>query len=157
MFEGGNMKMRTRSSRLLMFGALQLAAIAIGAAVAVAAEPGSPDLVYGAAHCTRYAPSVVVRDQTNHPDCRAQGSMAAYNPYQTPSYGWRDSNDILIYPSSQWWEIYLFDTSGNVYQYFAGQGYGGDTAGVSSAQTKAQCATSPNNVSAGRCYVNWHD
>jgi hypothetical protein len=140
-----------------MLAALQLAAVAIGTAAALAAERGHGDALYGAAHCTRYAPSVLVRDQTNHPDCLEVGGMGAYNPYQTPSVAWRDHNNISLAGGyNQFWELFLFDTSGNVYQYFAGEGTGMTTAGVSSRQTKAQCSTSPVNP-IGRCYTNWHD
>ena len=150
--------MRIRFGRIFAFAALQLTAVGIGISAAVAASGNDQmDSVYAVAHCTRYAPSVIVRDQTNHPDCLEVGGLLEWNAYQTPSVAWRDHNNILLCCGySQWWQLYLFDSSGNTYQDFAGEGTGFTTGGVSSRQTKATCNTSPG-PSLGRCYTNWHD
>lgn len=150
--------MRTRSRRVLKLAALQAVAVAIGTAAALGAGGGlAGDSVYadGAHSCVKYAHDGLTRNSWWHPDCQdATGAMAAYNPYQTSSWAWREHNEIGL-NEDRWWEVGLFDINGNWYQYAAGSGKIGFVGAVTSVQTRGHCAESPSNVW-GYCFVNSH-
>jgi hypothetical protein len=148
--------MTHRSRRFLMLAGVQVVAIVIGASAGVVGlDARGAEPVHAGNHCTKYAPVVVVRDTYNHEDCQFSAGLVAWTGYATPSFGWRDTNKILL-TSGQFWELYLYDTGGNPYNYFAGNGTGWNTGGVGSVQTKATCSTHAGAVS-GHCYTNWHD
>jgi hypothetical protein len=142
--------MLPRYKRFLIISVLQLAAVAIGGGVAVAAHQlGSSTAVYAANHCTKYAPTVYIG-----PECWVTGWMPV-NTYQTPSTALRDDNNIYL-NAEQWWTLYLFDNFGGTYRYASAYGQQGFTQGVSGIYTKALCAS--NSIDTyGVCYTHWHD
>jgi hypothetical protein len=146
--------MRTTKKRLLAVAFLQLVATTIGATLALGAARSDAGVSAGL-HCTRYAPSWLIRDSYNHADCRAVGTMYAWEGYYTNSYGWRDDNSIYLV-SPQNWEIGMFDTGGNWYYWFVGNSQGTTTNGSNTVQLKAYCSTNTLTVN-GRCYTNWYD
>jgi hypothetical protein len=151
--------MRTMSRRVLKLAALQLAAVAIGTAAALGAERregGDSVYAHGVHGCTKYAHTVVRRSSWWHDDCISiTGTMWAWEPYQTPSYGWREHNQISL-NYERYWEVGLFDINGSWHRYNAGYGFWGSNTGVTSAQTKGQCTVSTVDTP-GVCYVNSHE
>jgi hypothetical protein len=146
--------MRKISKPLRRHVAVQLAAVALGAGVALAsADRGSADPVYAASHCTHYA----VTYWTSTPgNCALALEQMGVDTYQTTSFAWRDSNHIAL-NVERWWTLYLFDPWGGSYRYASAYGYGGATAGTGAAQTKALCAISSYFNASGECDTNWHD
>jgi hypothetical protein len=150
--------MHTTSRRVLKVAAWQLAAVAIGAAAAFGAgraEGGDPVYAHGTHNCTKYAHTVVSGSSWYATPCvSVTGSIAAYTAYNTPSYGWREYNEISLNGSRNW-EVGLFDTGGSWHRWNVGTGFVGFNTAVTAAQTKAHCALSTTSVQ-GFCFVNNH-
>lgn len=126
--------------------AVHLVAVVVAAGLAVV-DIGISG-VYGANHCTRYAPTV-----SQDFNCQQTGGLQASQSccrYSTPSVALRDSNSIYVTASNTYWLRY---DGGNNDSYF-GQGTGFSTGG-SGGYAKAQCDVLYG--AQGVCWTNWHD